>query len=123
MEQMGLSQRRKRGRLTTSGDFDRVYRQGTAHTGKHVVIYQFKAAGDSATATRLGVSVSRRIGNAVTRNRVKRLLREAFWAKGGGIDGADYVLVARPGIEKIAEQDGLDGISKALDQAIDGVEF
>ena len=56
---------------------------------------------------RLGLSVSRRVGGAVERNRVKRVLREAFWAEAERLPaGSDYVVVARPDARELAEREG-----------------
>ena len=56
---------------------------------------------------RLGLSVSRRVGGAVDRNRVKRVLREAFWAEAERLpDTSDYVVVARPDARELAEREG-----------------
>ena len=90
-------ERRRRGRLSRSGDFDRVYREGRSHASRHLVVYAFpRAEGDDADP-RLGVSVGRKVGGAVERNRMKRLLREAFWSSAGDLrDGHDFVIVARP---------------------------
>ena len=62
--------------------------------------------GDDAAAeeVRLGVSVGRRVGGSVERNRVKRLLREAFWALPDQAPSShDYVVVARQGAADLAE--------------------
>ena len=87
--------RRKRRRLSRSGEFDRVYREGRSHSSRHLVVYSFpREPGDDGP--RLGVSVGRRVGGAVDRNRVKRLLRESFWAIAPELpEGHDFVIVAR----------------------------
>ena len=57
-----------------------------------------RAPGRSPGATRLGVTVSRRVGNAVVRNRVKRQIREWFRRVGReALTGSDVVVIARPG--------------------------
>ena len=72
--------RRKRRRLSRSGDFDRVYRDGRSHASRYLVVYSFPRAGGDDP--RLGISVGRKVGGAVARNQVKRMLRDAFWACG-----------------------------------------
>ena len=71
--------RRKRRRLSRSGEFERVYREGRSHASRHLVVYAFPRS-DEETEPRLGISVGRKLGGAVERTRIKRLLREAFWA-------------------------------------------
>ena len=107
----------RRGRLSRSAEFDRVYRQGRSYANRHLALYAFARGGEGDT--RLGVSVSRKVGGAVERNRVKRLLREAFVARRAGLAGAhDIVIVARPDIRELAERDGLDGVTAALDELL-----
>jgi ribonuclease P protein component len=110
---------RKRGRLSRSGDFDRVYRDGRSHSNRYLVLYTFPrdAEDDGAPEpdVRLGVSVSRKVGGATERNAVKRALREAFWALGERLpEGYDFVLVARPDVAGLVERDGTNGVQTAL---------
>jgi ribonuclease P protein component len=110
--------RAKRGRLTRSADFERVYRQGRSHGNRYFVLYVFPRAGDEEP--RVGVSVSRKVGGAVDRNRVKRLLREAFDALAAPLPaGHDVVVVARPDARELAERDGLEGVRAALDELVE----
>jgi len=111
--------RRKRGRLSRSGDFDRVYREGHSHANRFLVLYAFpRGDEDRGDETRLGISVSRKVGGAVERNAVKRALREAFWALEETPRGHDLVLVARPDAAGLLERDGTAGISATLGELL-----
>jgi ribonuclease P protein component len=101
------------GRLSRSAEFERVYRQGRSTANRQLVLYTFPNA--SNDPPRLGLSVSRKVGGAVQRNKVKRLLREAFSRNEGRIQaGQDVVVVARPDALELAEREGLDGVDAAL---------
>src|SRR5580704_17479025 len=106
-----------RGRLSRSAEFERVYRQGRSTANRHLVLYAFP--NQSAERPRLGLSVSRKVGGAVERNRVKRLLSEAFdQAEPGLRPGHDVVVVARPPARELAEREGLSGMDAALSELI-----
>ena len=84
-------------RLARRRDFDLVYREGDKLVDRHIVLF-LRRAEDPSRPTRIGLSVGRRVGDSVRRNRVKRVLREGFrhlvprWPA-----GLEIVVVARPG--------------------------
>jgi ribonuclease P protein component len=109
--------RSRRGRLSRSADFDRVYRQGRSHANRLLVLYAFPRGDDEPP--RLGLSVSRKVGGAVERNQVKRLVREAFRAAAPDLPaGLDVVVVARPDAREAADREGLAAISSALTELL-----
>src|SRR5919106_6040944 len=109
-----MASRRRRRRLSRSGEFERVYREGRSHANRHLVLYAFPRS-DQDGEPRLGISVGRKLGGAVERNRVKRLLRDAFWASADDLEpGHDFVIVARPPAGELAEEGGEPAISEAL---------
>ncbi len=110
----------KRRRLSRSGEFDRVYRDGSSHATRYLVLYSFPRKGEETEDIRLGVSVSRKVGGAVDRNKVKRTLREAFWGLSERLpERHDFVLVARPEIAALIERDGTDGVKATLEEALE----
>ena len=112
-----MAERRKRRRLSRSGDFDRVYRDGRSRANRYLVVYTFPRAStdDAADEVRLGISVSRKVGGAVERTAVKRALREAFWKLDAQLPAEhDFVLVARPDLAPLVEREGTTGVENAL---------
>jgi ribonuclease P protein component len=106
----------RRRRLSRSGDFDRVYREGSSSANRFLVVYSFARREDASDdGARLGLSVGRKIGKAVTRNKVRRAVREAFWELSDLIrTGRDYVIVARPGAQDLLEREGQEGVRASL---------
>src|SRR3954453_8061908 len=106
----------RRRRLSRSAEFDRVYREGRSHAGRHLVLYSFPRDGGDDEPPRLGLSVGRKVGGAVERNKVKRLLRDAFWASEERLPaGHDFVVVARSEAAEFAEREGLAGFTSELE--------
>jgi ribonuclease P protein component len=110
----------RRRRLSRSGDFKRVYKQGSSKATRHLVLYRFERGQDDPDDVRLGVSVSKKLGDAVTRNRVKRVLKEAFWSKVDPDEcDQDFVLVARPSVGEVIEEDGLAGAEACVEEVLE----
>lgn len=107
---------RRRARITRSGDFDAVYRRGRSAANRHLVVYAFSRDDRPGDApARLGLSVSKKVGGAVERNRVKRVLREQFAAIAPGLPGGiDVVVIARPGAAEYVEERGSAALGARL---------
>jgi ribonuclease P protein component len=115
----GSGARRRRQRLTRSGDFDRVFRDGHSRGNRFLVLYAFPRPDAGEAGIRLGISVGRKVGGAVVRNAVKRALREAFWASADELGaGRDFVLVARPDAAGLVEREGTAGVRAALEELV-----
>src|SRR3954452_18808703 len=110
----------RRRRLPRSAEFERVYREGRSHAGRHLDLYSFPRDGGDGAAPRLGLSVGRKVGGAVERNKVKRLLRAAFWQSEERLPpGHDFVVVARSEAAELAARQGLAGIKLELDELLE----
>jgi len=86
-------------RIRKSSDFRRVTGEGYRRAGSHVILLRARrvdSPADSLPPSRLGVTVSRKVGGAVVRNLVKRRLREWFRQARHELPGAtDWVVIAR----------------------------
>jgi ribonuclease P protein component len=108
----------KRNRLSRSRDFDAVYRQGRSTSTRFLVLYWFDREDDPGEP-RLGLAVPRSLGNAVTRNRIKRQLREVWRARLEKIPGGrDYVLIAKPGLTDAVQANGFDWLGERVDEVL-----
>ena len=97
-----------------------MYRQGRSKGNRFLVLYAFPREDAAEDGPRLGLSVGRRVGGAVDRTRVKRVLREAFWEEATRLPvGSDYVVVARPEALALAEREGTAGVRSALAELVD----
>lgn len=85
-------------RIIKSGEFTQLLRKGSCAADGVLVLFTMPA--DDCSVTRLGVTIPRRVGNAVTRNRWKRLIRESFRTQQDAIpSGYDYLVRPKKGAQ------------------------
>ncbi len=107
------SQDKKKSKVITIGkrkDFKRVYSRGKCNFSSNLVVYFWRGYLRQA---RLGISVSKKVGCAVKRNRARRLIKEA-WRNLSVNFWGDFIIVAKPSILKLKMQDVKKEISDIL---------
>jgi ribonuclease P protein component len=104
-------------RLSRAADFERVYRQGRSSQHRLLILYRFERPeeirGDEDDI-RVGITVSRKLGNAVERNKLKRQLKDAL-GKAQLPAGHDIVAIARPGLPEAIEKSGFEWLQGLVD--------
>jgi ribonuclease P protein component len=111
---------KRRHRLSRSRDFDAVYRKGRSVSTRYLTVYTFpREEPEDLEGPRVGLAVSRKVGGAVARNRLKRRLRSAWdeVAQDARTD-SDYVLSARPGLAEAVEQHGAGWLRAQVAEAL-----
>lgn len=84
--------------LKKYGDFQRVYKKGKSYANKYLIMYVLK---QSTSGNRVGISVSKKVGNSVVRHRITRLIRESYRLNEQKfVEGLDVVIIARPGAKE-----------------------
>ena len=90
---------KKRFRVKKEKDFSAIFKKGESFANRKFVIYRLE---NNETHFRVGLSVSKKLGNAVTRNQIKRRIRHIIQnAKGSLVEDVDFVVIARKGVETL----------------------
>jgi ribonuclease P protein component len=98
--------------LTRKRDFEAVFKEGMNSASRYLVVY---AKPNELSTNRLGLSVSRKVGKAVARNRIKRLLREAMRKSLDRISlDCDFVLIAKKSSVEAELDDFIQDIKRFL---------
>lgn len=86
-------------RIKKNDDFQTVFNKGKSFANRQFVVYMYK--NEQNVPFRIGLSVSKKLGNAVVRNRIKRYIRQSFTELKPEIrSGYDFVVIARkPSVE------------------------
>ena len=102
-------------RLRRQAEFNRVYKEGTSLAGSLLVLFVLAS---SELSRKAGFVAGRKVGNAVARNRAKRLLREAYRHHKKSIPETGYhlVFVARHGCDQAAYQDVVQELRRLLQE-------
>ncbi len=84
--------------LKKNRDFQFVYRNGKSWANRYLVLYVLRTEG---ARNRIGISVSKKVGNSVVRHRLTRLIRESYRLNEAHFDdGLDMIVIARPGAKE-----------------------
>ena len=92
--------------LKKNRDFQNVYRHGKSYANKYLVMYVLE---NHTEGNRLGISVSKKVGNSIVRHRLTRLIRESYRLQEDRFRcGLDIVVIARIGAKEKKYKD-IDG--------------
>lgn len=94
--------------LKKNKDFQHVYKNGTSQANRYLVMYVLE---NRYRKNRLGISVSKKVGNSVVRHRVTRLIRESYRLNEMEFkNGLDIVVIARPSAKNITYKEAENAI-------------
>ncbi len=95
----GVGLLRKSFRVKKEKDFNAIFQEGKSVANRKFVVYRLE---NSEQHFRVGLSVSKKLGNAVTRNQIKRRIRHVLIThKDQIIENLDFVVIARKGVEEM----------------------
>ena len=83
---------RKNYRVKSEKDFNAIFKRGQSFANRKFVVYMLE---------KVGISVSKKLGNAVVRNRIKRKIRHVLMQHQKQLVQADFVVIARKGVEQL----------------------
>ena len=90
--------------LKKNKDFQFIYRNGKSRGNKYLVMYVYQKPEQNHKDTgrnRIGISVSKKVGNSVVRHRLTRLIRESYRLNEKKfVGGLDLIVIARPGAKE-----------------------
>ncbi|KAA1039513.1 ribonuclease P protein component [Macrococcus equipercicus] len=99
-------------RIKKNEDFQTIYKRGKSVANRQFIVYRYDAY--QLEHFRLGISVSKKLGNAVVRNRIKRSIRESFTKHKHDIVPADFIVIAR----KPANDMSVEEINSSLEHVM-----
>ncbi|WP_096186089.1 ribonuclease P protein component [Evansella halocellulosilytica] len=107
---------KKENRLKKNEEFQIVFQRGTSVANRQFVVYQVEKKAQKDV--RIGLSVSKKIGNAVTRNRIKRLIREVLRDLIPELkQNYDLIIIARKPVAEMNQHEVKKSINHVLNRA------
>ena len=85
-------------RVKSDKDFQAIFSKGTSVANRKFVLYHLEK---NQSHYRVGLSVSKKLGNAVTRNSIKRKIRHVIMELSPNLLNQDFVIIARKGVEEL----------------------
>ncbi|MFS1664076.1 ribonuclease P protein component [Streptococcus sp. zg-JUN1979] len=98
-------------RVKSDKDFQQLFHRGKSIANRKFVIYHLKTRDDHF---RVGLSVSKKLGNAVVRNRIKRRIRHILQECKPYLQTTDFVVIARKGVEELDYHDMAKNLKHVL---------
>lgn len=89
---------KKEYRVKRPKDFEQIFAAKRSFANKKLIVYTLNA---EQSHFRVGISVSKKLGNAVVRNRIKRLIRHAVAEFAPHLSNQDFVIIARQGVQEL----------------------
>lgn len=89
-------------RVKSEKDFNAIFKSGQSFANRKFVIYKLEK---KQKHFRVGISVSKKLGNAVMRNKIKRRIRHVLIAHQAELAALDFVVIARKGVEILTYQE------------------
>lgn len=99
-------------RVKKERDFQRVFEQGSSCANRRFVVYKLPKEQEHF---RVGISVGKKVGNAVMRNSVKRKIRASLYALKDQIDpNLDFIIIARPTVSELDSEELMQNLKHVL---------
>lgn len=116
LRNVGVLLMKKDYRIKKNKEFQDVFQHGKSTANRQFVVYVLDK--QDVEHFRIGLSVSKKIGNAVVRNRVKRLIRQFFLEHKEAVDQKkDYVIIARKPVAEMNYQEVKGSLQHVLKRA------